>query len=204
MKRLTTVVALTTMLCSGSAWAKEYGDAGTIDITGNVRFAQTTTKMTETETDADTEDNSSTDIELMPEVAFFLLPGVAILGSLELSQDSFKDNLDDSSSTSQDMAVRVGGAYLLSVGTARIGPALRVGYITTNTKEEFGGDDSEAKTSGPTVQLGGLMKLPIGSGGVVTAALTAEQEMLTFDFDGNEGDQTNTTLGLSLGVGIYF
>ena len=205
MKRLTTILMTGALLGSGTAWAKDYGDSGTIDLSGNFGFTQRTVKMTETETDADSLDDTNTDIEIQPEVAFFLLPGLAILGSASVSQSTLKDNLEDDTSSDQRISIQAGGGYLLGVGTARLGPFLKVGFIQGSSKSDFGGTDAEDTYSGPSVQLGGAMKLPVGSGGVITAALMLEQNMLKYEYEGGvEADVTETGVIMSLGVGVWF
>ena len=50
----------------------------------------------------------------------------------------------------------------------------------------------------------GVAKLPIGGGGVITAALFVDYDMLKEDFEGAKADITRTTIGTSVGVSVWF
>jgi hypothetical protein len=208
MKRTAAILTAGALLASGSAWAKDYGDAGTIEIGGNVSFGSSTTKFTETESaipgDQDTVDETGTAIDVSPEVTFFLLPGLALFGNLGLGMSTTDDKLDDSKTTGQDMRVGVGAGYLLPIGKSRIGPAARLNYISESETDDSGGTKTETTLTGQGVTVAGVAKLPIGGGGVITAALFVDYAMLAADADGAKADVTRTTIGTSVGVSIWF
>lgn len=208
MKRTAAILTAGALLASGSALAKDYGDAGTIEVGGTVGFGSSTTKMHETESavpgDQDTVDESSTTIDLSPEVTFYLLPGLALLGSIGIGMDSTDDKLDDSKNSSQDMRIGVGAGYLLPIGKSRIGPAARLNYISGTDTDDDGTTKTETKVTGQGVTVAGVAKLPIGGGGVITAALFMDYDMLKSDTEGSKADVTRTTIGTSVGVSIWF
>ena len=205
MKRLTAILIVGAVFASASAWAKEYGDAGTIEVGGTVAFGSRTTKLTDKDTDEDAVDESSTTIDVSPEVSYFVMPGVAVLGRIGIGMTDTDDKLFDEKSSSQDMEIGVGGAYLLNLGKARVGPGLLVRYISeTEAFEDDTGED-ETTLTGQGVTAGGLLKLPIGGGGVITAALFLDYDMLQAEFEGGgEADVTRMTFGTTVGASIWF
>lgn len=208
MKRTAAILTAGALLASGSAWAKDYGDAGTIEVGGTASFGSRTTKLTESESsipgDQDVADETSTTIDISPEVTFYLLPGLALLGSIGIGTDSTDDKAFDNKSTSQSMNVGVGAGYFLPIGKARIGPGARLKYISETQTDDDGTSKEEATLTGQGVTVAGVAKLPIGGGGVITAALFMDYDMLKADSDGAKADVTRTTVGTSVGVSIWF
>jgi len=206
MKRASTILMAGALLASGSAYAKDYGDSGTIELGGNLQFVSSSSKTEDKDINFKT-DNSSTDITLEPEVSFFLLGGLPLFVGLELGMNSSKDNEAETSQDTTKFGLNLGTGYLVKIGKARIGPAVALGFSQETRKSDNGpGADSEVTRSGPGVTIAGLAKLPIGSGGVITAGLFVENQMLTEkikDVD-NEADVTTLSFGTSIGVSVFF
>ena len=208
MKKVAAMVVAGTLMASGSAMAKDYGDAGTIELGGTVAFGSSTTKMTESESaipgDQDTVDESATEIAIQPELTFYLLPGLALLGSVGVGMESFDNKLDDSKQTTQTLNVGVGAGYFLPIGKSRIGPGVRLKYISETDKFDDGTDETESTLAGQGVTVAGIVKLPIGGGGVITGSLYVDYDMLKADDDGAKADVTRTTIGTAVGVSVWF
>ena len=206
MRRVATVIATGLLLSSGSALAKDYGDAGTIELGGNVFFESTSTKLEDDDNNFKT-DESGTDITLAPDVFYYLMPGLPIIGGIELGMENQKDNEDDSTSATTGFGVGVGTGYFVKVGAARLGPAAQLRFSQETTKTDDGaGVETETTLSGPGVRLGALAKLPIGSGGVITAGLFMNYDTLkekVKDVDG-ETDVTSMSFGTTVGVSVWF
>ena len=205
MKRLASVLAAATLLASGSAHAKDYGDAGVIEIGGSVGFSNTTTTMTDDDSDEDVVDETSTGISISPDIYYYLAPGLPLVASLSLGMDSTKDEIFEETTNDTDVEAAIGAGYLVPVGKARIGPLAQAKFISRSSKsdsDEFG--DSESTQSGPGVRLAGVAKMPVESGGVITAGLFVDYNMLAYESEGYESDITEMNIGVAVGFGVWF
>ena len=205
MKRI--ILAAGLMLTSTTALAKDYGDSGTIEIGGDVSFASTASKTEDKDVDFK-QDTSGTAMELQPSLYYYLLDGLPLIVSLELSSESSTDNESDpkETDTTTGFGIGLGTGYFLKVGKARIGPAISFGFGNETQTSKAGSAETEVTRSGPEVTIGGLAKLPVGTGGVITAGLFIEQEMQkekVKDVDG-EADVTTTSIGTSVGFSVFF
>lgn len=205
MKRSIMLFASGLLLTSGSALAKDYGDAGTIELGGDFVFTSSSAKLEDDDTGFKT-DNTGTDLEIAPSAYYYLIDGLPLIVSLELGMSSDTDNESSpkETDTTQGFGLGLGTGYFVKVGKARIGPAISLGFSTETQKSDS--DDSEITRSGPEVTIAGLAKLPIGTGGVITAGLFIENEMQTEkvkDVDG-EADVNTLSIGTSIGFSVFF
>lgn len=214
MKRNVTAVLVTgALLASGSAFAKDYGDAGTIELGGNLQFLSSTTKLEDDEGVLTSKtDRTATDMQIGPSISYYLAGGLPIIADIGIGMESSKDNEDDSTEDTQTIRFAVGSGYFLKIGAARIGPAALIGYRseTTKTKDDDGAGgtvESETTYTGQELVAGGVAKLPIGGGGVITAALFLQYGMGEEEIKDAPGDPTEVTtvgFGTSIGVSVWF
>ena len=205
MKRASAILMAGALLASGSTNAKDYGDAGTIELGGNLSFVSASSKTEDKDINFKT-DNSSTDVSLEPEISYFLIGGLPLFVGLDVGMNSSKDNEADTTEDTTGFGLNLGTGYLLKIGKARLGPAISLGFSQETTKVDDGTNETERTRSGPGVTVAGLAKLPIGSGGVITAGLFVENKMHTEkikDVDG-EADITTLSFGTSIGVSVFF
>lgn len=195
------------MLTSTTALAKDYGDSGTIEIGGDVSFASTSSKTEDKDVDFK-QDSSGTAMEVQPSLYYYLLDGLPLIVSLELTSESSTDNESDpkETDTTTGFGLGLGTGYFLKIGKARIGPAISLGFANETQKSKAGSAETEVTRSGPEVTIGGLAKLPVGTGGVITAGLFIENEMQTEkvkDVDG-EAEVNTLSIGTSVGFSVWF
>lgn len=185
------------LLAAAPASARDYGEAGTIELGGGLSIGNTTQDFDNGGKD------TRTDITISPEVGYFVMDGLIVLGTLGLGMSSV-DYEGDEKDESTDISVGAGAGYLLPVGIARIGPAARVRYIMDEFKSTSGGTTSTTDVTGMGFDIAGVAKLPVGSGGVITASLFYSMENLTAKSGGAEGDLDRTAIGTSVGFSIFF
>lgn len=193
MNRILPAAMLVLVLSAGSAHAREYGKFGTVEIGGSFNAAQTT---------ADYGDEGGTTTTLggtvQPFAGLFVLPGVQVFANAELGYANVKAEGDQDGSTSQTMAGGVGGAVLIGIGRARLGPSLGIRYVEETFTPE-GGEKANVRV-GPGAELAGVAKLQVGGGGIITVAVFAAHDLLEDEAD----SFTRTTVGTRGGFSIYF
>ena len=204
----TTATVAALLLVTGSASAKEYGKVGTIELGGTFAGGSTTSDFDEGDVLAESKE-TQTDIQIRPGIGFFLVPGIALVGELGLETRSLKVDGSDRIDNTQDISLAVGGALLLPVGKARIGPQLMLAYTSNTSKVDDGAGNETTQTyTGPGVRIAGVAKMPVGEGGVITAGLFAEYDTLAGKFEqgGIEADseRIDTGFGTLVGFSIYF
>lgn len=181
------------MLAPAAAQAREYGKFGTVEIGGSFNAAQTT---------ADYGDEAPTTTTLggsvQPFVGLFVLPGFQVFANAEVGYANVKTEGQDEGDTAQTMAGGAGGAILIGIGKARLGPSLAIRYVE-ETYTPDGGDKTDVRV-GPGAEVAGLAKLSVGGGGIITIAVFASHDLLSNETD----DFARTTIGTRGGFSIYF
>lgn len=193
MKLVPVALAAAFLLSAGTAHAREYGKFGTVEIGGSFNAAQTTT-------DFGDEGGKSTTLggTVQPFAGIFVLPGVQVFANAEVGYANVKAEGEDEGATSQIMAGGAGGAVLIGIGRARLGPSLAVRYVE-ETFTPPGGDAVDVRV-GPGAEAAALAKLQIGGGGIITVAVFASHDLLENESDGF----SRTTVGTRGGFSIYF
>lgn len=189
-----TLAAVALLLGAGTAHAREYGKFGTVEIGGAFNAAQTTADY------GDEGGGTTTTLggTVQPFAGLFVLPGVQVFANAELGYANVKAEGDQDGTTSQTMGGGVGGAVLIGIGRARLGPSLAIRYVEESITLE-GGDKTNVRT-GPGAEVAGVAKLQIGGGGIVTIAVFAGHDLLEDEVD----SFTRTTIGTRGGFSIYF
>lgn len=177
------------------AFAGEYGATGTIEVGGEVSIQSGSTAIkpkggTESTT-------STTDITLAPEVGYFLMDKLELIGRLAITSSSSDD--ETTKTTSSGFGLGVGAAYLLPMGGIHVGPKATLGYASRSTDN----DVFKYTQAGPEIKLGGVAKVPFGTGGILGAdlGLTYSPQSISGDF---EGDATFTGFGIGTSFSVYW
>lgn len=199
--RLMAAVAIATLAAPASVHAKEYGKAGTIELGGSFSAGTSTVELEDDAGDKTKTTNSG--LSIGPDVGFFLLPGIELIGALRLGYEIEDD--DTVTDTTSSLGLGVGGGILLPVGRARIGPQMLLTYTSQTQTSKDTSDDTETEVTfvGPGVRLQGVAKLPIGEGGIITAGLYMEYFELEIGGDADD-TQTHTEFGTAVGFSVYF
>lgn len=184
------------------ASAKDYATAGVIEVGGRVAFESRTTT---TEIDApgvDPIEASSTILELSPEVTYFLMDQLGLVGALVFQSDS--TTVDDGDPvTATATGLQVGANYLFPVSSLHVGPELRLGFLSMGTDD---GTNSET-TAGPAISVGGVAKVPFGGGGVLGVGLGLDMHMGTVSADPDPGvdiTRNTTSFGLNTSFTVFW
>lgn len=185
--------ALVLLALPGESQAREYGKFGTVEIGGSFNAGQTTV-------DFGDEGGKATTLAgtVQPFAGIFVLPGFQVFANAEVGYANVKADGEDTGATSQTMGGGVGGAVLIGVGRARLGPSLAVRYIQ-ETFEPDGGEAVDVRV-GPGAEVAGVAKLQIGGGGIITVAVFASHDLLENETDGF----SRTAVGTRGGFSIYF
>ena len=190
-----------------AAAAREYGDAGTIDVTGGLEIGSTSTTLEEKDTETEIED-TNTIVGITPSVIWYPIDGLGVLGSISMDSNSDTRKVegnDETTNSTTSFELGVGAGYLFKVGKVRMGPALTLKIANQSTTSDDGTDETTEKASGAGFELAAVIKLPVGTGGVVTTGLFLESLALTTEpEDGPEDELSKVSLGMFFGVGIYF
>lgn len=199
MKMKTTLLSTALVLLGAtSAQAKEYGDPGTISVTGAVDFNNTTRDLDNGGT------TKTTRVQVRPEIGFYLMEHLELIGGLELESESEDDEGDKTTTTG--FGVNVGGGYFFEAGRVHLGPVLLLGYGTETEKSDA--DDLETTTSGPGASLQLQLKTVVGGGGLITLGLGYDYDQL--DLELKSGGATLKDKGtrsgprLFVGLGVFF
>ena len=191
--RILTVAASAALLFSSTAFAqvKQYGHAGTFEITGTFTLSSTTSDYDEDI--GGKQDRSETTIT--PSGGFFVMDSVEALVDVKISNTSVGD-VDGSL-----LGVGAGAGYFLGIGTIRVGPQLLFRYYS---REEKLDGRSLFKDVGPGVTGGLAAKVPIGSGGILITGLNYDYLVTQRKANGEKGDGTVSGYAVTAGFGIYF
>lgn len=188
------------LLCAGTAQAKEYGEAGTISLTGAVDLNSNTEDLD------DGGKTTTTTIALRPEVGFYLMKHLELLGGLELAS-STEDVEDGDKTTTTGVGVNAGAGYFFEAGRMHLGPVLLVGY-GTETEKVDGTDGDERTESGPGASVQLQLKTVVGGGGLVTMGLGYDYEQLELELKSGgatlKDDGTRSGPRIFLGIGVFF
>lgn len=199
MNMKTTLVSTALLLFGAtSAHAKEYGDPGTVSITGVVDFNDTTRDLDDGGT------TKTTRIEVRPEIGFYLMEHLEVIGGLELESETEDDEGDKTTKTG--FGVNVGAGYFFEAGRTHLGPVVLLGYGTETEKDDA--DDLETTTSGPGASVQLQLKTVVGGGGLITLGLGYDYDQL--DLELKSGGATVKDKGtrsgprLFIGLGVFF
>lgn len=200
--RILLAVALAALALGGVAQAEEYGKSGVVELGGAFGF-QSGTVVIEPESGPKTE-YTTTEMRVSPTLGFFVKKDIQAVARLSLVNLTI--DVDGAKNTGTAIGVDLGGNYLVPVGTMRIGPQILAGYSTASSKNDT--DDSEYSQSGPALEAGAVVKVPVGGGGVLGAGIGFRYSMETFeaDFGGGktEGSATSTNLGMNATFSVFF
>ncbi len=199
MTKMTLVSTALVLLCATNAQAKEYGDPGTISLTGTVDINSNTEDLD------DGGKTETTTLGLRPEVGFYLMEHLELLGGLELESTSSKVEGGDKTTTT-GFGANVGAGYFFEAGKMHLGPVLLLGFNTETEKDDA--DDSEITTSGPGASVQLQVKTVVGGGGLVTFGLGYDYEQLDAEFKSGgvslKDKGTRSGPRLFLGLGVFF
>ncbi len=188
MKKTLLVAAF--LLTASVAEAREYGKAGTIAIGGRVGFTQTTNDF------EDSGKSESSTMTVGPEIGFYPADHLELIGSLEMTQS---EN-DDTNETVTDLRAGAGAGFFLEAGTLHLGPVV---LLTYGQEEREVGSSSETKT-GPGASLSLQLRVPVSEGGLITAGIGYEYQMVDVDAGGASDSGTRGRVRSSLGFSVYF
>ena len=180
----------------------DYATTGVIEVGGEVAIQSNSTAVkpkggTETTT-------KTTSITLAPEVGYFLMDQLELLGRLAITSSSSDD--ETTKSTSSGFGLGVGAAYMLPVSTIYVGPRGTLGFTSATS----GSEGDTLTFSGPEIRIGGVAKVLFakGPGGILGAGLDITYAPQTLSgagaFKDAEGDATLTGFGLSTSFTVYW
>lgn len=197
--KMTLVSAVLVLLGATTAQAKEYGDAGTISITGSVDINSNT---------KDLDDGGKTEtmnVGVRPEIGFYLMEHLELLGGLDLASSTEKDDAGDKTTTT-GVGLNVGAGYFFEAGRMHLGPVLLLGFGSETEKDDAA--DTETTTSGPGASVQLQLKTVVGGGGLVTLGLGYDYEQLDVELKsgGASVKDSGTRSGprIFLGIGVFF
>lgn len=180
------------------AFAGEYGATGTIEVGGEVSIQSGSTAYAiDGAGSAGESTTSTTEITLAPEVGYFLMDKLELIGRLAITSASSDD--ETTKTTSSGFGLGVGAAYLLPMGGIHVGPKATLGYGSNSIDN----DVFKATESGPEIKLGGVAKVPFGTGGILGADLGITYRMGSLSGD-VEGDATFMGFGLGTSFSVYW
>jgi len=181
------------------AFAGDYGTTGVIEVGGEVSIQSDSTAIKPKGGSEST--NTLTSIRLAPEVGYFLMDQLELIGALRISSSSTGG--DGAKSSSSGFGLGVGAAYLLPLGGIHAGPRATLGFGSDSVSSGEGAAKVEYSTAGPEINLGGVAKVPFGTGGILGAGLniTFAPKSISGDF---KGDSTTTGFGLGTSFSVYW
>src|SRR5688572_14741484 len=130
MRKILAVMAVLSV--PAMAQAADYGKAGVIEVGGAIAIQNDSTAVkpkggTETTT-------TVTSIELAPEVGYFLMDQLELIGRLAITSSSTDDETTKSSSSG--FGLGVGAAYMLPMGGIHVGPRGTLGFASATSGSE--------------------------------------------------------------------
>lgn len=177
----------------------DYGTEGGIEVGGEVSLQNTSTA---TKPKGGSESTSTeTSIRLVPEVGYFLMQHVELIGALRISSSSTGG--DGAKSSASGFGLGVGAAYFIPLGGIHVGPRATIGFGSDSVSSGSGATKFKYSAAGPEINLGGVAKVPFGTGGILGAGLniTYAQKSISGDF---KGSQTVTGFGLGTSFSVYW
>lgn len=182
------------------SFAADYGTAGVIEVGGSVAIQSDSTAVKPKGGEETT--TSTTAITLAPEVGYFLMDKLELLGRLTFSSVSEDD--ETTKSADSEFGLGVGAAYMLPMGGIHVGPRGTLGFSSRTS----GVEDDTLTVSGPEIMIGGVAKVPFGGGGALGAGLDITYAPQSLSGAGIykdvEGDATTTGFGLSTSFTVFW
>lgn len=188
------------------ASAKDYATAGVIEVGGAIGFSSTAVTQDVDAPGAEATTTTTTSIELSPEVTYFLMDQLGLVGALVIDMNS-TDFDGDATASTNTIGLQVGAQYLFPVSNLHVGPDVRLGFMNIASSNDFGGSDSSSTTSGPAISIGGVAKVPFGGGGVLGVGLGLDMLMGSTTTDPDAGVDISTTvtdIGLSTSFTVFW
>ncbi len=192
------LVAVAMLPVAPAAEAKEYGATGTLELGGALNAGRTTQDF------EDNTEGSRTFVRVSPMVGLFLLPGIQLVATGEWANESETFPGDEGSSEARHVGLGAGGAILLPFGKARLGPQLLLHGNKVEIETKVGDETVDVEGTGPGASLSGVVKLPIGSGGILEGALVFRSDLLEYESGGSSVKSSRTSIGTRVGVSLYF
>lgn len=194
-------LAATSVLTSPPVSAREYGEAGTVEIGGALSIGNNRTNLDDSGT------TTATAVVLAPSIGYFVADGLSLIGTVSISTSSADYEGGEDSSTG--IGVGAGGGYFFPAGAARLGPVALLRYGSNSLSQQAdGGGDLSLETSGTGFEVGMQVKVPVGGGGVFTGGLGMQFANVDaeVEFNGMTGSDsgTATAIGTSLGFTVFF
>lgn len=175
MKRILFASALALVALPTAAFADEgFLKAGEIEVGGLLGI------ISETETykpeGGEEEKSTLTGVAIQPEVAYFVMDGLGLIGRLDVL--SFSQKVEDADPTTQTrIGLGAGAGYYLPLGAGlRLGPQviLKFNQTTTTVPDFAPGEDLEIAETGTGAEVGAFAKVAIGHGGIIAAGIALD------------------------------
>ena len=199
MRKILGLTVAASLAFPAVASAKDYATAGVIEVGGRVAFSNTSVSREVDAPGAEAEEETITDMELSPEVTYFLMDQLGLVGALTFATTS----LSEAEVSSSTVGLQVGAQYLFPVSSLHVGPDVRLGFAQQTT--EFG--DAKETVSGPAISIGGVAKVPFGEGGILGVGLGLDMLMGSVTQDPDPGvdiTENQTGFGLSTSFSVYW
>lgn len=180
----------------------DYATTGVIEVGGEVAM-QNDSRATKPKGGTE-QTTKTTTITLAPEVGYFLMDQLELLGRLAITSSS--SDTEGAKSSSSGFGLGVGAAYMLPVSTIYVGPRGMLGYSSATS----GSEGDTITFSGPEIRIGGVAKVLFakGPGGILGAGLDITYAPQTLSgagaFKDAEGDSTLTGFGISTSFSVYW
>ena len=199
MRKILAVAAVLSI--PSMAQAADYGKAGVIEVGGEVRIQSNSVAV---KPDGGEEATTSImEVTLAPEVGYFLMDQLELLGRLAISTSSSKPDGGDATTTN-GFGLGVGAAYMLPMGGIHVGPRALLGFSSTTS----GVEKDTLTYSGPEIRIGGVAKVPFGGGGALGAGLDITYAPQSVSgagaFKDAKGSATTTGFGLGTSFSVYW
>ena len=204
MKNIIIVSALT-LLVPAVAGAEEYAKPGQIEAGGFFAVASQTIKTKVDAPGAEETSDTLTAILIEPTIGYFVADGLEVIGQLIVRNVSYKFDGADDPFVFTDIGLGAGAGYFLNLGVARIGPQGIVRFVN----DSFTAGDFKNTGTSMGAQVGAFAKVPINSGGVLSAGLVYDYLQVTRSVDDGAGfeydeEGTDTAIGARVGFLVYF
>ena len=199
MRKLSILAVAAVLGFPAMAFAGDYGTTGVIEVGGEVSI-QNDSVATKPKGGSETT-GTVTSIRLAPEVGYFLMDQLELIGALRISSSSTGG--DGAKSSSSGFGLGVGAAYLLPLGGIHAGPRATIGFGSDSVTQGEGAAKISYSAAGPEINLGGVAKVPFGTGGILGAGLNISFSPKSLGGDA-KGDQTTTGFGLGTSFSVYW
>lgn len=199
MRKILAVMAV--LAVPAVSQAADYGKAGVIEVGGAIAIQSDSIAVKPKGGEEGT--TKVMTMSIAPEVGYFLMDQLELLGRLSLENSSSEPEGGDKTTTS-GFGLGVGAAYMLPMGGIHVGPRGTLGFST----ESSGVDSDKLTYSGPEIRIGGVAKVPFGGGGALGAGLDITYAPQSLSGSGIykdvEGDATLTGFGLSTSFTVFW